>query len=256
MDTEPSSPPIIVTRTRFPHILLITTPLVTLILGLLIGYWLGKNSLRPIEPAAWVQPPALISTFPSPTSTPDEWPHLTPTPIPPSTIPQIPGWLSYTNQTHHYTVQYPPGWTLDTSQADDQEDFQDSLCCDTAELSISNGSTKWSFRINQLYTGFEAPVECDFEQASCQTTYKNLTVLGYPLTRVLTRHLSTNTIVEAFIATPRPGSSYQHGFGQLGITTEYESPDRIKYFLDYEGPDVDQHLTTLDQITESLHPIK
>jgi len=238
----------------------VVTAVVSLSLGLFVGYFVGIN--RPIKTTSTQNTPSrnnqLVTTSPPPTSRPpkDYSGLITPTPPPPKTITKIPGWLTYTNSVHKYSVQYPPDWAIDSSQADNQENYQDSVCCNTASLIISKGETKWLFYINQLYSGFDAPDECQPGPDNCSLETKDINVMGYLLKRNIYRQKPSLKAIAAYISTPGKLTKAHPGFGQVGITNQNVYPTHIKYFIDYEGPEIEKYLTTLDRISENLQVIE
>ena len=244
-------------RAILPQIL---TAIVLFLFGFFIGYFAKVKNPTKITSVRYPQSqnkqPATTSSSSIPHPTIDYSGLITPTPPPPKTINSIPGWMTYTNVIHKYTVQYPPDWEIDSSQADKEENYRDTLCCNTALLTISKGETKWLFYINQLYTGFDAPDECQPSPDKCENIRKNITVLGYPLYRIITRQNSSGKVVEAYFATPKENDSSRPGFGQIGIIDQNANPTNIKYFINYEGPEIEKYLTTLDQISENLQAIE
>jgi hypothetical protein len=163
-------------------------------------------------------------------------------------------WKTYTNTTHNYSVQYPPGWTIDTTDASRVEDYQDSICCNTAYLEITDGKSKWEFAINLLITGFDAPSICQPGPDQCSTESKPMEVLGYPLQRIVIRANSTNTLIKGYLGTL--GQLPAPAFGQIGIKSAYASPEDPKYMLSYEGESLEKNLNVLDTITKSLQKSK
>lgn len=229
-------------------------------IGFFIGYFAKtKNPTKTISvqcPQSQSKQPVTTPSSSIPRPTKDYSGLITPTPPPPKTINNIPGWLTYINAIHKYTVQYPPDWEIDSSEADNQENYRDTLCCNTALLTISKGETKWLFYINRLYTGFDAPDECQPGPDQCENTVKNITVMGYPLHRILTRQNSSGKVVEAHIATLKENDPSHHGFGQVGVIDQNRNATNIKYFIDYKGPEIEKYLTILDRISENLQAIE
>lgn len=62
-------------------------------------------------------------------------------------------WKTYTNTTHGYSLQYPSTWSINYSLADNVEDYQDSTCCNSSKLTVTNGKTTWELLLDTLYTG-------------------------------------------------------------------------------------------------------
>ena len=129
--------------------------------------------------------------------------------------------------------------------------YDDSICCNTATLSLSHGNTEWVFYINQLYTGFQALSECEGENL-CESEVTEMTVGSYQVVRVLTRQTSTAEILEGYLATLQSDGTRSRGFGAIGFNTEYISADNTKYFISYQGDSIEENLETLDKITKSL----
>jgi hypothetical protein len=230
-----------------------------LALGLSLGYFAGTGKINLKAPSLKNQsqnytPEIVIATV-SPKPTLDYSKFITPTPPPPKTITKIPGWLTYTNTIHKYTVQYPPDWTIDSSGANNYEDYKEE-CCSTSSLIISKGETRWEFLMDVLVTGFDAPDQCQPGPDECSYTSKNITVMGYPLESSAYILNSSQKIVEARISTPgdeaNPG---HHGFGQVGINN-FSGPNYVKYYVDYYGSEIDKYMETLDRISESLQAIE
>lgn len=230
-------------------VLMIPVLFVILIIGT-IGFIVYKN----LTPEKIDQKPTIItdlsSNTPSPTAIDeDEKSNLssnTPTPI----IINEGDWKIYKNTTHKYSVRYPSNWIIDAYEANNEEDYQDSICCNTAYLKISNEGAEWILSINMLYTGFDAPDDCQTEN-SCSYTYDAIRVMDKNLERVLVRKASTNDLVEAYLRDP----DNPKGFGKIGFDTAYITADHIKYFIDYKGENVDLYLNVLDEMTESLQKI-
>ena len=171
-----------------------------------------------------------------------------------NTLKRTTQWVTYTNDVHNYIVSYPPEWTVNTYEANNVEDYSDSLCCNTAKITISNGSfARWEFTINELYTGFSPPTECESSSVACSFDVTPMDVMGYELERGIVRSNSSGKIIEGYLTTPADATGYGHkGFGQVGFSTQYVSADHTKYFINYEGSEIDRYLETLDSITKSL----
>jgi hypothetical protein len=160
-------------------------------------------------------------------------------------------WKIYTNTLHHYSLQYPPGWTIDTTKANNFEEYKSSECCHTAYLTITNGKATWQFIIDSVITGFQPPEACDdFSNGEMICTYTDtpMQVLGYSVNRTIIRSNVTGAVVQGQISTP---GKYP-AFGRVGIDNEYTSSGQPKYILWYMGTNIEQYLKTLDSITLSL----
>jgi hypothetical protein len=168
---------------------------------------------------------------------------------PPDQSASEPYWSVYTNKTHKYTLQYPSNWTVDASQANNEEKYQSSDCCNVATLIISNGKASWELHINPLVTGFQRPNQCDETGSDqCSNSYKKMEAMGYPVSRTITRLNSTGQIIDAYIGE----SDGNHGFGQIGFSNEYIHSDDMKYLINYDGTEINKYLEILDSITGSL----
>ena len=249
-----NTPPV----TPKPRIILpiVITAIISLSLGLFLGYLVGAGKINFKEPVSRYQSqggyPDNVG-YPSITTPTPTYPiQITPTPVPPKTITKIPGWLTYTNTIHKYTVQYPPDWTIDSSRANNYEDYKEE-CCLISSLVISKGDTKWELMMDVMVTGFEAPDVCMPKIDSCSFTSEPITVMGYSLVKNSSILNSSKKIVEVRISTP---GDYGHpGFGQVGDNDLFD-PYYIKYYVDYYGSEIDKYMETLDRISESLQAIE
>lgn len=79
-------------------------------------------------------------------------------------------WITYENRTHNYKLKYPKDWQIDTSMADNFEDYMDSTCCNYSKLIISQGSTKWELSTDILYTGGQGWVKDKADLENCNPT--------------------------------------------------------------------------------------
>ena len=156
---------------------------------------------------------------------------------------------TYYNPTHGYMLQFPSDWDIDYSEADEIENYEESKCCNTANLVISNVDTTQTLRTNVLFTGSDAADKCQLED-SCTYNSRTLSVMDMEVERVIVQTSDTSEFVQAYVRDPEKS----RGFGTVGIDTDYISPEATKYYINYEG-NVLENIDVLDEITESLKMI-
>lgn len=228
--SAPTSPP----TNWLKVLLLVLLELIVIAGSIFIGFQIGKKQATTIEQSAVVPPQTSASPSVLPTKSN-----------------QDDNWKVYTNTVHKYSVKYPADWIIDTSSADNIETYESSVCCNTAFLTISNGLVTWKLSINQPYSGFQAPSECQPGPNQCSTVDKPMTVLDYHVNRTIYRLNSSNKIIKAEMMT----SNGHPGFGQIGFSTPNVEANHIKYFLEYSGSEIDKQIDTLDAISASLEVI-
>ncbi len=196
------------------------------------------------------KPPTAISPTPKspsqePVTIPENW-NYTAIPVF-KPIEKKPGWLTYTNTVHNYSVQYPWDWKVDDSKANRIEDFSDSTCCNVASLIIYKDNIKWELNINILNLFGESPRDlfcATPPKNDCYNSNKKLDIMGISLVRQLyVDKISNKTI---------GGVVNGNGFGQIGIKNEFHDPEELKYSLRYSGADITQEVNTLDTISQTL----
>ncbi len=236
-----------------PTYQLILLAMFLLFLGFILGINYSKNISRI---AIRENTPKQNSRISIPTSVTSSAPTTLPTPINfkkrVTDTNTTKNWKTYNNTVHKYSIQYPPGWTIDKTDADKMENFENAICCNTAYVTISDGKTIWKFLINPLITGFQGPIECEPSPDKCSYENQPMSVLGYSLERTVIRLNSTNNLIKGYIITP---GKYP-AFGSINVDNEYNSPDQPKYILSYEGENIEKNLNTLDSITKSLKPMQ
>ncbi len=235
--------------------LLFIIGLIGLVIILFLGFYIGIQYQERITKERLENSTPTVTPKPTITPTPTPKPSPTPSPFPggvtnndESTV--VFEWATYVNTKHKYTVTYPKTWSIDTSEADKEEDFTDGSCCNSAKLRLLNKHVLWEFVVNPSPVVNIGPKECKSSKVVCDFTNTPIKVMGLQLQRTIIRLKKPNKILEAYISTPGKGE----GFGQVGITNQFTTPTQVKYTLNYYGDSMDKYMMILDTITENLQP--
>lgn len=178
-------------------------------------------------------------------------------------------WNTYKNETHGYSLKYPKGWKLDVSQANNVEDYKDSICCNESTLSISNGSSTWVMHLDALYTGgpgytlgdFDScvnpkdPVLLSGESATCDIRYEGpLSISGMSLYKKVGYIKSTKEVLFSSI-----GELFDDNTGVSVVFRLLPIPpseEKRVAIINYKGSDIQKYMEELDGITLSLQGLK
>lgn len=221
----------------------------------------------------WLVPKSQLSdnpTIANTTLTPTQFKTQTPTltekkPIPtPKILPvekllSTENWKIYTNKVHHYTIKYPSDWQLDSSNADNFEDYlNDCNCCNSSYLKISKGNFSWQLVIDGMFTGGDpGQEECSIDE-KCYSPYHLMDVFGHKLVRVTGKSDIDESKFMAFLCTYDKENQFPVACPIFTEAIGYKTTcgHKVKVFsIEYSGSnqeEIEEYLPILDTISVSL----
>lgn len=167
-------------------------------------------------------------------------------------------WETYVNKTHSFALKYPKGWVLDSSKANNIEDYKDDSCCNYSRLTITDGNSTWNLTLDEVWTGGTGPDiayynQCNQDTAGadhlCERIYQGpINISGLQLYKMLGAVKSSQEVLYVNLGQ----------FGDTGIMPVFflkavpGSDMKRAVSITYSGSSLKENMDMLDGITFSL----